>query len=94
MRICLYTETALPKMGGQEVVVDALARHFQELGHGVMVLAPHPRLPLRARDQALPYPVMRHPRFYSTRRFVSWYHWFLLRLHRTFRPDVLHCHSL
>ena len=26
MRICLYTETALPKMGGQEFVVDALAR--------------------------------------------------------------------
>ena len=25
MRICLYTDTALPKMGGQEIVVDALS---------------------------------------------------------------------
>ena len=25
MRICLYTTTALPKIGGQEMAVDALA---------------------------------------------------------------------
>jgi glycosyltransferase involved in cell wall biosynthesis len=94
MRICLYTETALPKMGGQEWVVDALARQFQNQGHDVIVLAPHPRLPLRARDRALPYPVARHPRFYSTHRFVAWYAWFLQRLHRHQRTQVLHCHGV
>ena len=36
MRICLYTETALPKIGGQEMVVDALARQFLALGHHVV----------------------------------------------------------
>ena len=94
MRICMYTETALPKMGGQEMVVDALARQYQRQGHDVVVLAPHPRLPLRANDATLPYPVVRHPRFYSTRYFVAWYRWWLLRLKRTRPFDILHCHGL
>src|SRR5579859_4987618 len=90
MRICLYTSTALPKIGGQELAVDALARQFQIQGHEVVVLAPHPRLPLRARDSELPYPVVRHPRLYSTRRFVNWYTWWLLRLHRKHAFDIVH----
>jgi len=94
MRICLYTDTAVPKLGGQEMVVDALARQFQQLGHEVKVLAPHPRLPLRARDHELPYAVVRHPRFYSTRAFVPWYRWWLGRLFRAWPFDVLHCHGI
>jgi teichuronic acid biosynthesis glycosyltransferase TuaC len=94
MRILLYTETALPKLGGQEMVVDALARQFTTEGHDVLVLAPHPRLPLRANDRHLPYRVKRHPRFYSTHRLVSWYRWYLLRACRQFKPDVIHCHSI
>lgn len=94
MRICLYTETALPKMGGQEWVVDALARQYLQGGHDVVVLAPHPRPPQRARDETLPYPVVRHPRFYSTRLFVPWYRWFLNRLHRRHQTEILHCHGV
>jgi glycosyltransferase involved in cell wall biosynthesis len=94
MRICLYTDTALPKLGGQEIVVDALARQFRQLGHNVKVLAPHPRRPLRARDNELPYSVVRHPRFYSTRAFVAWYRWWLGRLFRAWPFDVLHCHGI
>jgi glycogen(starch) synthase len=94
MRICLYTETALPKMGGQEIVVDALARQFLHMGHDVVVLAPHPRLPLRARDHLLPYRVVRHPRFFSTRHFVPWYRWFLSRILRHQGTEILHCHGL
>ncbi len=94
MRICLYTETALPKMGGQEFVVDALARQFQSQGHQVVVLAPQPRPPWRVNDAALPYPVERHPRFISTRRLVNWYSFWLLRCHRRYRFDVLHCHGV
>ena len=93
MRICLYTETALPKMGGQELVVDALARHYQKLGHEVCVLAPYPRR-LRTQDRSFPYPIYRHPRFFSTRLLVSWYRWWLLRLQRRFHFDVLHCHGV
>ena len=94
MRICLYTNTALPKLGGQEMVVDALARQFHALGHDVVVLAPQPRRPLRANDASLPYEVIRHPRFYSTHYLVDWYRWWLLRLYRSHRFEVLHCHGV
>ncbi len=40
MRLCLYTETALPTIGGQELVVDALAKEYTNQSHEVVVLAP------------------------------------------------------
>ena len=94
MRICLYTATALPKLGGQEAVVDSLARHFTAVGHEAVVLAPRPRRPLRACDTSLPYPVLRHPRFYSTRDFVGWYRLFLSSAHSRRRFDIVHCHDI
>ena len=94
MRICLYTATALPKKGGQELAVDALAREFVRLAHVVLVLAPYPRGRLRVDDSEFPYAVVRHPRYYSSRWFVSWYRWFLIRLHRRWNFDLLHCHGI
>src|SRR5579864_2465471 len=94
MHICLYTATALPKLGGQEAVVDALARHFVRLGHEAVVLAPRPRKPLKPQDRNFPYPVVRHPRFFSTRDFVSWYRHFLSSAHARHRFDVIHCHDV
>src|SRR5262249_8423300 len=74
-------------------VVDALARQYQALGHDPVVLAPYPRLPLRVNDAELPYQVVRHWRFFSTRLFVSWYPWCLLRLFspRPFAGLLSHC---
>jgi glycosyltransferase involved in cell wall biosynthesis len=94
MRICLYTETALPMIGGQELAIDALARQFLAQGHEPVVLAPVPRRGWQADDTSFPYPVIRHPRFISTRRFVASYRWFLARAHRRYRFDILHCHSV
>jgi glycosyltransferase involved in cell wall biosynthesis len=94
MRICLYTGSALPKLGGQEAVVDSLARQFQQLGHDVTVIAPRPRLPLWPRDRELPYRVLRHPRFYSTARGVGLYRVFLARAFRKFQFEVVHCHDV
>ncbi|HSV14689.1 MAG TPA: glycosyltransferase family 4 protein, partial [Tepidisphaeraceae bacterium] len=94
MRICLYTGTALPKLGGQEAVVDALARQFQKLGHEPFVMAPRPRLPLRPNDASLPYPVIRHPRFYSTKFLVSWYRRWLRAAYLRHHFDVIHCHDV
>ena len=94
MRICIYTTTALPKIGGQEMVVDALAREFLRTGHQVVVLAPLPRRRLRVDDSSRPYAVARHPRFYSTRRLVEWYRRWLVKLHRKHHFDVVHCHGV
>ncbi len=94
MKIALYTGSALPKLGGQELVVDALARQFLWMGHEPTVLAPRPRRPLRVDDASLPYPVIRHPRFYSTTLGVGWYRVFLRRAMRRHGFDVLHCHDV
>jgi teichuronic acid biosynthesis glycosyltransferase TuaC len=81
-------------MGGQELVVDALAREFTRQGLDVVVLAPEARRPLVADDRRLPYRVVRHRRFVSTWRLIDWYQSPLLKLHREFPFDVLHCHSV
>ena len=47
-----------------------------------------------ANDRQSPYRVIRHRRFLSTRRFIEWYQYPLLKLHREFPFDVLHCHSV
>ena len=94
MRICIYTETALPLVGGQEIVIDSLAREFLRLNHEVVVLAAKPSSRIRLRDDELPYTVVRHPRFISTHRLLGWYGWYVDRLQRRFPFDILHCHSV
>jgi glycosyltransferase involved in cell wall biosynthesis len=94
MRICVYTESALPLVGGQELVVDQLAREFLNFGHEVVVLAPRPRGVAVGGDTGLPYAVVRHPRFVSTYRFARFYSRYLARLRNRFPFDVLHCHSV
>lgn len=93
MRICMYTETALPTLGGQEMVIDALAREFLARGHEPVVLAPPPRR-MKMADEEFPYAVVRHPRFLSTRHFMDWHKQWLLRAQRQLSFDILHCHSI
>ncbi|MFN4242561.1 MAG: glycosyltransferase family 4 protein [Tepidisphaerales bacterium] len=96
MRIALYTSTALPKLGGQEMVVDGLARALVRRGHDVTVLAPLPRRRdvVQSVSPPSPYREVRHPRFVSTTWGVSAYGYFLRRLARRFGPfDVVHAHD-
>ena len=93
MRICLYTNTALPKLGGQEIVIDALARQFLALGHEPVVLAPWRESQGPFDAASVPYPVAWHPRFLSTQWFVSQYSHWMTKLHRTYGFDVIHCHG-
>ncbi|MFT3882640.1 MAG: glycosyltransferase family 4 protein [Gemmatales bacterium] len=81
-------------MGGQEMVVDELARQYQQLGHSVVLLSPEPPHHLKANDSEFPYRIERHPRFISTRWFVSWYELALKRLYREFKYDIIHCHNV
>jgi glycosyltransferase involved in cell wall biosynthesis len=39
MRICLFTSTFLPKIGGHEIAMDELAHRFHAMGHEVVVLS-------------------------------------------------------
>jgi glycosyltransferase involved in cell wall biosynthesis len=93
MRICLYTNTALPKVGGQEIVIDALARQFLVLGHEPVVLAPWRGSQGPFDAESVPYPVVWHPRFLSTRWLVAWYSRWMARLHQRLDFDVVHCHG-
>lgn len=94
MRICLFTSTALPRVGGQEWVVDQLARQFQALGHDACVLAPHPQPPLKSSDHALPYRVFRTWRWRARGVFLSLYARSITQLYRRWKFDILHCHNL
>ena len=94
MRVCLYSETALPVVGGQEVAIDAIARQFLSLGHDVVVLTLRPRRRQVVDDGHFPYPVVRHRRYWSTRYLLGAYRASLSLVHRKFPFDVLHCHNV
>jgi glycosyltransferase involved in cell wall biosynthesis len=94
MRICLYSETALPTPDGQAAAVDALARNFQACGHEVVVLTLRTRCGMRRDDGLLSYPVVRHRRFFSKRFLLGWYRRYLEAVYRTYPFNVLHCHNV
>lgn len=57
MQILITSPVFLPRLGGIEVMIDALARGFQNAGHGVTVAT------LTCEDsEPLPYPVLRCPK--------------------------------
>ncbi|MEO6035850.1 MAG: glycosyltransferase family 4 protein [Verrucomicrobiota bacterium] len=93
MRICLFTPTFLPKMGGQEMVVDYLARQYLAQGHEVVVLAQHASRSGTLAEANVPYPLKRFAKplsqvwgIPSTRRALS-------RLHQSSPFDIVHSHS-
>ena len=94
MKICIYTGSALPKIGGHELVVDAPAREFHELGHQVVVLAPRSSASWRNPNWPFAYPVVRHPRFVLPKHLLDWYQYPLLRLHDRHTFDVVHVHGI
>lgn len=93
MRICLYVGTALPRIGGAEMVVDRLAREWTSAGHRVTVLAPRPGMWDKPDDSVYPYEVARHLPFFSSRYGVEWYGRYLTDLHRMRRFELVHCHG-
>ena len=93
MKICLYTETALPKTSGQELIVDRLAS-VPGAGTRSRRDEPIPSRRLRGLDRSLPYPVVRHPRFISSGHGIGWYRHFIQALYRKFAFDVLHCQGI
>jgi len=91
MKICMYTDTFLPDVGGAELVLDNLATRFVERGHQVVVLAPR----VRGRDNNLQraYRLVRYRRPFSKRYLVHQTLPRLLALYGRHRFDLIHCHS-
>ena len=93
MRICLYTNTALPKVGRtgnrRRRPGPAVSRPGARAG-GAGPLAGS-QGPFDA--ASVPYPVVWHPRFFSTHWFVSWYGRWMAKLHHAHGFDVIHCHG-
>ena len=95
MRICLYTNTwRCRKVGGQEIVVDSLARQFLSLGHEPVVSDPLAEIAgsvlMRLR---YPMTVAWHPRFLSTRCFCVLVWTLDGKAASPRRFDVIHCHG-
>ena len=84
MRICFFTPTFLPGIGGTEVVTDALARQLHQAGHHVVVLAHGQPAPLE-----VPYGVRWYQKPLLHRFYPERIGRHLAALHRTERFDVI-----
>lgn len=86
MRVCLFTPTFLPLVGGAERDADLIARRFIDRGHQVMVLAQS----ARGHEPELPYPVMRYRRPPPLQHlWPGCLKWPLIRAHRACPFDVI-----
>jgi len=92
LRICLYTSTYYPTVGGQEEVVDRHARFLWERGHQVVVLAPFVRHCDNRLDR--PFPVVRFAKPTSQRYGVSQVAVYLAWIRIRWGMDLLHAHGL
>ncbi|MEM6457893.1 MAG: glycosyltransferase family 4 protein [Planctomycetota bacterium] len=88
MRVCLFTPTFLPRMGGAERMADTLARGLCKRGHAVHVLAERPERGEGATPE-LPYPVSRYRRPPAMHLWPEILARPLIRLHRRWPFDVV-----
>lgn len=91
LRVCFFTDTFLPKVGGAETVLDHLADNFARRGDSPLVLAPRPNRPVPEIERE--YKIVRF-----TPPFSKWYGvhqllWPLWRQHQKHQFDLIHCHS-
>lgn len=86
MRIGIFTSTFLPKVGGTERSVDAMARAFAARGHDVVVIT-HDKHGV----PEVPYPLFQFPRPRFRRRWPGVFAGPLRRAWARHRFDVLLC---
>lgn len=87
MRICLYTPTFLPVMGGAELFCDMFARGMQGRGHEVVVIALKQRTNRPMPE--VPYPVRRYRRPPCQHLCTEILAWPLLKAWRKHHFDVV-----
>ena len=84
MRICLFTPTFLPSLGGAELAGDRILRGLQARGHDVQVLCQD-----HGRPPELPYPVTRYRRPPAQHLWPERLSRHVARLYRQSRFDVM-----
>jgi L-malate glycosyltransferase len=84
MRVCLFTPTFLPSLGGAELAGDRILQGLQSRGHGVQVLCQNHGDP-----GDLPYPVTRYRRPPSQHLWPELLSRHVRRLHRDRPFDVM-----
>ncbi len=91
MKICFYTATFLPTIGGAEIFLHNLAASLSELGHSVTVLAPK----VRGKDNKIDaiYNIRRYQRPSSKRFGVRQILLYLMLEKFKNDFDILHCHG-
>lgn len=91
MRICFYTATFLPTIGGAEIILDRLAGSLTERGHQVIILAPK----IRREENRLvrAYRLIRYQRPSSKRFGVRQVLLYLFYIKAKYGFDLLHCHG-
>jgi glycosyltransferase involved in cell wall biosynthesis len=90
MKILLYNNSHLPRIGGKEIVVHQLALAYRALGHDVLLAGPGGWW--RFRSFRPDYPIHRWPRVPGLPKELVWqaqYRWTT----RRFRCDVVHAHT-
>ena len=91
MRICFFTDTFFPLVGGAEMVLHHLASELKHSGHEPVVLAP--RIRGGKTGLATDYPVHRYTPPSSKRLLIRQMLLPLAWLHSRYRFGVLHCHA-
>jgi len=84
MKLCIFTPTFLPLLGGAEVALDNLARQFVAKGHSPVVLAHG-----QPADLDVPYPVHRYQKPFCHRWFPERIGRHLRTLHQNEHFDLV-----
>lgn len=90
MRILLYNNSHLPRIGGKEIVVHQLALAYRALGHDVALAGPGGWW--RFRHFQAEYPIHRWPRLPGLPKELVWRAQYA-RIARRFDCDVVHAHT-
>lgn len=90
MKICIFTPSFLPEVGGMEIVIDRLARQFKNVGHEPVVIAQKSRHNTQTIE--LPYKVIYYPRPRSAVWLLGLVERMLIIEHQVHRFDIIHAH--
>jgi glycosyltransferase involved in cell wall biosynthesis len=94
MKICMLGQSFLPKVGGEELGMDLLAREFLKRGHEVTVHVQHRAWLKSAPRLDVPYRLAWYRKARSRRWAIPFLQRSLKQLHRDWPFEILYCRKL